>query len=225
MNIAAGQSWQPLGGEILMSTRTSSVICCKYKKSLWSLILYVFFMILYMHVYSPRAGADSPQGTKFQQKVLITLPICFKFQRNLFEVWFYTIFFMIKYIYIAPRQGAYSPQGTEFWCQQELLVTYRSRSTQGHHLNKLGSTRAADAAYQVSRSSAFWFQRRRFLKVFTIYMGMVAILVMWPGQFEQAFVPPSHGDSIWNLALISPPVSEEMFKECGQRTDRGLPIL
>ena len=117
------------------------VICCKFKKkSLWSLILYIFFMILYMyiapgqgqtatrgqsfavkrnilslhsfvaslkkmsyffhdfiHVHSPGAGADSPQGTKFwcQQKGLITLPICCKFQRNLFEVWFYTFFFMI----------------------------------------------------------------------------------------------------------------------------------
>ena len=29
------------------------------------------------------------------------------------------------------------------------------------------------------------------------YMGMAAILVMWPGPFEQTFVPPSHGVSIW----------------------------
>ena len=55
-----------------------------------------------IHVYSPGAGADSPQGTKFwcQQKGLITLPIGCKFQRNNFEVWFYTIFFMIQYMYI-----------------------------------------------------------------------------------------------------------------------------
>ena len=47
-----------------------------------------------IHVYSPGAGADSPQRTKFgcQQKGIITLPICCKFQRNLFEVWFYTFF-------------------------------------------------------------------------------------------------------------------------------------
>ena len=52
-------------------------------------------------------------------------------------------------------------------------------------------------------------------------MGMVAILVMWSGQFEKIFVPPSHGDSIWNLAPIKQVVSEEkMFKECGWRTDR-----
>ena len=50
-------------------------------------------------------------------------------------------------------------------------------------------------------------------------MGMPAILVMWPGPFEQTFVPQSHGDSIWNLASIGPVVSEEkMFKECGRWT-------
>ena len=66
------------------------------KKCLWSLILYNLFSDL-IHVYSPGAGADSPQGTKFgcQQKGIITLPIRCKFQRNLFEVWFYTFFFMI----------------------------------------------------------------------------------------------------------------------------------
>ena len=51
-------------------------------------------------------------------------------------------------------------------------------------------------------------------------MGMAAILVMWPGLFEQTLVPPSHGDSIWNLASIGPVVSEKMFKECGWRMDR-----
>ena len=49
-------------------------------------------------------------------------------------------------------------------------------------------------------------------------MGMAAILVMWPGPFEQTSVPPSHKSSIWNLTLIGPVVSEEkMFKECGRR--------
>ena len=31
---------------------------------------------------------------------------------------------------------------------------------------------------------------------FLPYMGMVAILVMWPGQFEQTFISKPHGDSI-----------------------------
>ena len=83
-------------GEVLMSTEMS----CHFihlmevlKKCLWSLILYNLFYDL-IHVYSPGAGADSPQGAKFgcQQKGIITLPICCKFQRNLFEVWFYTFF-------------------------------------------------------------------------------------------------------------------------------------
>ena len=58
-------------------------------------------------------------------------------------------------------------------------------------------------------------------------MGMVAILIMWPGLFEQTFVPPSHGGSIWNLTLIGQAVSEEkIFTECGwQMYDEGLPIL
>ena len=54
-------------------------------------------------------------------------------------------------------------------------------------------------------------------------MGMAAILVMWPGPFEQTFVPPSQGGFIWNLTSIGPVVSEEkMCKECGcQVTDDG----
>ena len=55
-------------------------------------------------------------------------------------------------------------------------------------------------------------------------MGMAAILVMWPGPFEQTFVPPSHGDSLWNLTLIGQAVSEEkMFKECGRQTKEAYP--
>ena len=44
-------------------------------------------------------------------------------------------------------------------------------------------------------------------------MGMVAILVMWPGPFEKTFVSPSQGGFIWNLASISPVVSEEKMFE------------
>ena len=44
-------------------------------------------------------------------------------------------------------------------------------------------------------------------------MGMAAILVMWPGPFEQTFVPPSQGGSIWNFASIGPAVSEEKMFE------------
>ena len=48
-------------------------------------------------------------------------------------------------------------------------------------------------------------------------MGMTVILVKWPRSPEHTFVPPIHGGSIWNLALIGPAISEEkMFKECGR---------
>ena len=44
----------------------------------------------------------------------------------------------------------------------------------------------------------FCFGEKCILK-FLPYMGMAANLVMWPGAFEQTFVPPSHGGSMWNL--------------------------
>ena len=63
-------------------------------------------------------------------------------------------------------------------------------------------------------------------------MGMAVILVMWPVPFEHTFVPPSHGESIRNLASIGPVVSEEKMFENVDNTytythmdDRGLPTL
>ena len=44
-----------------------------------------------------------------------------------------------------------------------------SRSTQGNYLNNLGSTCIDNAIYKVSRSSVYWFWKRRLFKVFTIY--------------------------------------------------------
>ena len=72
----------------------TSFICSKFQKNVFEVWFYTIFFHDLIHIYSPGAGADSPQGTKFwcQQKGLFILPICCKFQRNLFEVWFYTIF-------------------------------------------------------------------------------------------------------------------------------------
>ena len=44
---------------------------------------------------------------------------------------------------------------------------------------------------------------------FLPYMGMAAMLVMWPRSFEQLFFPKGPGGCIWNLVAISPIVSEE----------------
>ena len=97
------------------------------------------------------------------------------------------------------------------------LPLNRSRSTQGHHLNKLGSTGAPDATYQLQGHCPFGSGEEDLLR-FLPYMGVATIFIMWPGPFEQNFVPPSHGGSIWNLTLIGQAVSEEkMFKECGRR--------
>ena len=47
------------------------------------------------------------------------------------------------------------------------LTHSRSRSTQGNNFNNLGSTH--NATYQILRISVYWFWKRRFFKVFTIY--------------------------------------------------------
>ena len=60
----------------------------------------------------------------------------------------------------------------------------------GHNLNNPGSIAIYDAAYQVSRSWANWFWRRRFLR-FLPYMSMVAKTILI------------------NLVTIGPVVSEE----------------
>ena len=90
----------------------NSLICCKFKKNLFEVWFYTIFFHDLIHVYSSRAGADSPQGTKFwcQQKGLITLHICCKFQRNLFEVWFYTHFFHdLIHVYSPGAEGIQPP--------------------------------------------------------------------------------------------------------------------
>ena len=40
-------------------------------------------------------------------------------------------------------------------------------------------------------------------KIFEGFYHIWAILVMWPGTFEQIFIPTSQGGSIWNLASNS----------------------
>ena len=56
---------------------------------------------------------------------------------------------------------------------------------------------------------------KKIFEEFLLYMGMAAILVMWPGPCEQTFFPPTHECSTCNFTLIGPVVSEkEMFEEC-----------
>ena len=67
MFIAAGQGRTTPGDKILMSTETSCHLLQVSKKSLWSLILYIFFLILYMYV-APGQGLTTPWGQNFDAK-------------------------------------------------------------------------------------------------------------------------------------------------------------
>ena len=59
-------------------------------------------------------------------------------------------------------------------------------------------------------------------------MGMAAMLVMWPRQFEQLFVSHTSGEYIWNLVTTGPVVLEEKLFEIVNRrwltTGPSLPI-
>ena len=96
------------------------------KKSLWSLILYMFFFHDFIHVYSSRAGADSPQGIKFwcQQKCLVTSFICYKFKKKcLWSLIVYNFLHDLIHVY-SPGAGTESPQGTKFDVNRKALPLY-----------------------------------------------------------------------------------------------------
>ena len=57
-----------------------------------------------------------------------------------------------------------------------------------------------------------WFQRRKCLKVFTLYMYLVAILVMWHGWFEHIFFPPPLETLYEILSQLATRLFEEMFE-------------
>ena len=62
---------------------------------------------------------------------------------------------------------------------------------------------------------------KKIFEGFLPYMGVVAILAMWPRPHKQTFIPPSQWGSIWNLALIAPVVLEKKIFENGGRTTDG----
>ena len=57
--------------------------------------------------------------------------------------------------------------------------------------------------------------------IFLLYMGMVAIFVMWHRPVEQIFIPLSHGGSMWNLVSIGLEVSKEKKFENVNLSDLG----
>ena len=127
MYIPAGQGQTTPGDKILMSTETSchfSHLLQVSKKSLWSLILYIFFMILDMYIHvAPGQGLTTPRGRNFyvNRNILSLWSFVASFKKNLFKVWFYAIFFMILYMYIAPGQGQTAPRGQSFSVNRNVL--------------------------------------------------------------------------------------------------------
>ena len=222
--------------------------CCKFQnKCLWSLILYIFFHDL-IHVYSHGAGADRSQGTKFwcQQKGLFTLPICCKFQRNLFAVWFYK-----KKVHdLIPEGKIFMSTETschfghlllvsnhrQYWFLKNLLFyffpiqsirdqTWPCRKTGQSQPRVISWTNLVVLMHQMPHTKfqghwPFGSGEEDFLR-FLSYMGMAAILVMWPAPSEQTFVPPSQGGSTWNLASIGLVVLEKMFENVDNTQTNG----
>ena len=56
---------------------------------------------------------------------------------------------------------------------------------------------------------------KKIFEGFLPYMGVAAILVMWPTSRKQTLVLPSHWGSVWNLALTSQAVLEKKIFENG----------
>ena len=150
---------QPRGDKLLMSTERPyhfTHFLQVSKKSLWTLIYTYFFMLLYMYMYTAPGSGRQPLGTKFlcQQKHLVTSVICCKF----LPLNDFLTFFLKKCIFSHIKSIR-----KQIWPCRKI-----GQGQPRVIIEQLGSTRAPNAAYQVSRSSAFLFQRR-FFKVFTIH--------------------------------------------------------
>ena len=128
MYIAPGQEQTtPRGQNFNINRNVLSVhsFVASFKKNSLPSDFIQFFLNDLIHVYSSRAGTDSPQGTKFwcQQKRLVTLFICSKFQNMSLKSDFIQPFFHVIHVY-SSRTGAHSPQAKRFWCQQKGLITF-----------------------------------------------------------------------------------------------------
>ena len=114
-----------------------------------------------------------------------------------------------------------------------MLPQNRSRSIKGHHLNKLERGLQQQCCIPSFKGTGHLVPEKNIFEGFLPYVGVVAILVMWPRPYEQTFVPfvpQPHGGSTCNLISISLAVSEEMsFENVDEAdtdaNDEPLPIL
>ena len=80
---------------------------------------------------------------------------------------------------------------------------------QGYNLNNFGNGQLGEATYQISKTWAFWFQTRRFLKVFAyfpLFVAMATRVLLGFQIFEQLSVSTSQGSFWWSLVQIGPVV-------------------
>ena len=75
---------------------------------------FIHFIHDFIHVYSPRAGADSPRGQRFDKCIVTSFTRC-KFQKMSSKSDFDFIQFFHDLIHIySPGAGTDRPQGTKF---------------------------------------------------------------------------------------------------------------
>ena len=94
---------------------------CKCSPDTWS---WYMFYNAFIHVYSPRAGADNPLGTivDVNRKPLSLCPFVASFKMISSKSDFIHIFNDFIYVH-SPGARADNPLGTNFWCQQKALIT------------------------------------------------------------------------------------------------------
>ena len=88
---------------------------------------FIQFFQDFIHIYSPRAGADSPQGNK----VLMSTEMSCHFihllhvsKKCLWSLILYNFFHDLIHIYIAPGQGQTAPRGQNFDVNRKALSLY-----------------------------------------------------------------------------------------------------
>ena len=85
---------------------------------------YPFFVCLFSHVYSPRAGADNPYGTNVDvnRNTFSLCPFVASFKKHRFEVWFFTLFLCVCFhMYIAPGRGWQTNRTKILWQEKGLF--------------------------------------------------------------------------------------------------------
>ena len=186
------------------------------KKSLWSLILYNFFHDL-IHVYSPGAGAYSPLGDKN-----------FDVNRNFLSLW--------------SSIASFKSHDNSFWkIYCFTFFPYESIREQIWPCRKIGqgqptviiSTNLVVLLHPMLHTKfqghqPFGSGEEDFLR-FLAYMGMAAILVMWPGLFWTNFRSPVSKRLHMKFGFKWPSGFREDVWKCWEHythmDDRGLPIL